>query len=320
MRLIRGLHNVPNSSDWLGCVATIGNFDGVHLGHQAILTQLNSLARQYSAPSLVVIFEPHPRELFAPNRAPVRLNGLRDKLALMAEQGVDYVLCLPFNSKMKAMTANAFIHDVLLQALKIKHLIVGDDFRFGCDRAGDYDALHAAGREHGFGVQNTQTHTHDGVRISSTAIRRALSSADLHAAQTLLGRDGYFISGRVGFGRQLGRTLNTPTANVLLKRHSLPLTGVYAVEVEHLEQPGHRHQGVANIGVKPTVAGVPEPSLEVHLFDFSGNLYYSHLRVWFKHKLRDEKAFDGLDALKSAIAEDKAAACRYFELTAKHHD
>lgn len=308
MRLLRGLHNIP--ADFRGCAATIGNFDGLHLGHQGILRALKDVAAAQGVPTLVMLFEPQPKEFFAPQAAPARLANLREKLQDLASHHVDYVLCLPFNQALRSMPAQAFIEQILLQALRVKHLIVGDDFRFGCDRSGDYRALAAAGQQHGFQVQDSPTLELDSERVSSTRVRTELSANNLSRVAHLLGRP-YRMSGRVAFGRQLGRQLDTPTANVMVNRRQLPLTGVFAVLVTE-EESGRRFSGVANCGIKPTVAGVPEPSLEVHLFDFSGNLYHRHLTVEFVHKLRDEQKFAGLAELQQAIAADKQAARQYF--------
>lgn len=308
MRLIRGLRNVPE--DFAGCVATIGNFDGLHLGHQNILASLRAAGEAERRPTLVMLFEPQPKEFFAPDSAPARLANFREKFLDLREAGVDYLLCLPFNEALRSMTANDFIQQILVDALKVKHLIVGDDFRFGCDRSGDYAALQAAGEHSGFIVEDTPTHLIDGERVSSTRVRDVLSQGDLVAAASLLGRP-YRMSGRVAYGRQLGRTLDTPTANVLIKRRHLPMSGVFAVHV-NVDSTGDEYVGVANLGVKPTIAGTPEPSLEVHLFGFKGNLYGQHLEVELLHRIRDEKKFSGLDELRAAINADKVAAQQYF--------
>ena len=329
MRLIRGLYNIP--SDFSGCVATIGNFDGVHLGHQAILQQLKKQGAQHQLPTVVMMFEPQPREFFAPDQAPARLANMSEKLQDLASFGVDYVLCLPFNQKLRSMSADQFIQTILLDGLKISHLIVGDDFRFGCDRTGDYQLLQQAGakEQNGFSVEDTKTFELAGQRVSSTLIRKCLSANDLGAASQLLGRP-YRMSGRIGYGRQLGRTIGVPTANVILQRNKLPMTGVYAVKVieitvascqasQRLDSAGKfkEWQGVANIGVKPTVAGTPEPSLEVHVFDFpssaaEGDLYGKRLSIEFCQKIREEKKFNGLDELKAAIANDMTVAREFF--------
>ncbi|MEN9465120.1 MAG: hypothetical protein RL217_1301 [Pseudomonadota bacterium] len=307
MRLLRGLGNIPSG---LHTVATLGNFDGVHLGHQALLHTLKAQAKALSLPSLVIIFEPQPKEFFAKEKAPARLSNLREKLQLFACFDVDFVLCLPFNARLRALGAQAFIDQVLVQGVGVRHLIVGDDFRFGHDRSGDFALLQAQGAVQGFSVKDTATVQAQAERISSTRVRVALAQGDLARVQALLGRP-YYFSGRVGFGRQLGRTLNTPTANILLKRQVLPATGVFAVHVQD-EQNGEHFLGVASLGVKPTITAIPEPSLEVHLFDFNGNLYHRHLRVELVQKIRDEQKFASLEALKTAIEADKAAARRLF--------
>lgn len=322
MRLIRGLYNIP--SDFSGCVATIGNFDGVHLGHQAILQQLKKQGEEHQLPTVVMMFEPQPREFFAPDQAPARLANMSEKLQDLASFGVDYVLCLPFNQKLRSMSADQFIQTILLDGLKISHLIVGDDFRFGCDRTGDYQLLQNAGKQFGFSVEDTKTFEFEGQRVSSTRVRKCLAANDLTGAGKLLGRS-YRMSGRIGYGRQLGRTIGVPTANVILQRNKLPMTGVYAVkaieievadchESEVLDASGQPRawQGVANIGVKPTVAGTPEPSLEVHIFDFANDLYGKRLSIEFCQKIREEKKFNGLDELKASIEQDMNVARDFF--------
>ena len=330
MRLIRGLYNIP--SDFSGCVATIGNFDGVHLGHQAILQQLKKQGAQHQLPTVVMMFEPQPREFFAPDQAPARLANMSEKLQDLASFGVDYVLCLPFNQKLRSMSADQFIQTILLDGLKIRHLIVGDDFRFGCDRTGDYQLLQTSGQQagessnkgDGFSVEDTKTFEIEGKRVSSTRIRECLSANDLESVNTLLGRP-YRMSGRIGYGRQLGRTIGVPTANIILQRNKLPMTGVYAVkaieievarcnESQALDSSGKvkEWQGVANIGVKPTITGIPEPSLEVHIFDFADDLYGKRLSIEFCQKIREEQKFNGLDELKAAIAKDINVAREFF--------
>ena len=323
MRLIRGLYNIP--TDFSGCVATIGNFDGVHLGHQAILQQLKKQGEEHQLPTVVMMFEPQPREFFAPDQAPARLANMSEKLQDLANFGIDYVLCLPFNQKLRSMSADQFIQSILLDGLKISHLIVGDDFRFGCDRTGDYQLLQNVGSKFGFSVEDTKTFELEGRRVSSTRVRECLGANDLESVNKLLGRP-YRMSGRIGYGRQLGRTIGVPTANVILQRNKLPMTGVYAVkaveievaecnESQVLDQVGqiNEWQGVANIGVKPTVAGTPEPSLEVHIFDFSDDVYGKRLSIEFCQKIREEQKFNGLDELKSAIGNDMKVARIFFK-------
>ena len=309
MRLIRGLTNLKilsrqvNSPLAEGCVATIGNFDGVHLGHQTIIDQVKSKARALNLPSVVIIFEPQPREFFQGLEAPPRLMGFRHKLGALLDAGIDIVLCLKFDETFRAYSGMGFIEDVLIEGLAVRHLVVGDDFRFGCDRAGDFGLLEAVGTIVGFSVENTRTITVEGERVSSTRIRNLLLENQLEKAEALLGYP-YRIFGRVVYGRQLGRRIGSPTANVLLSQMPA-LRGVYVVDVT-LENCVTQ-AGIANIGLRPTVDG-KQPALEVHLFDFTGTLYGQHIDVVFRHKLREEEKFDSIDALKAQIARDFAAA------------
>lgn len=306
MQLVRGLHNLLPLTQ--GCVATIGNFDGVHRGHQAILARLRERAIELGVPSCVVIFEPQPREFFAPDTAPARLTRLREKLELLAGQGVDRVLCLAFNRRLRELSADEFVHQVLVDGLRVKHLEIGDDFRFGAGRSGDFDFLVRAGEQYAFTVEAALTVELDGERVSSTRVRQALQAGELELAGRLLGRP-YALGGCVLHGQKLARQLGTPTANVQLKRRKPPLCGVFLVSVLH---QGRRYQGVANIGQRPTVAGDGSPHLEVHLLDFAGDLYGQRLTVEFHHKLRDEQRFASLEALKTAIDADVAAARAYW--------
>ena len=251
MKLIRGIHNLSQAPH--GCVLTIGNFDGVHRGHQALLQGLRAEGRARGLPVVVMIFEPQPLELFAADKAPARLTRLREKLRYLAESGVDYVVCLRFDRRFAALTAQAFISDLLVKRLGVQFLAVGDDFRFGAGRQGDFLLLQKAGSEFGFDITSTQTFCHGGVRISSTAVRQALAEDNLEQAENLLGHP-FIISGRVVHGDELGRTIGFPTANLPLRRQVSPVKGVYAVEVMGLgDKP---LPGVANIGTRPTVAGV----------------------------------------------------------------
>ncbi|GGY79516.1 bifunctional riboflavin kinase/FAD synthetase [Marinobacter zhanjiangensis] len=305
MRLIRGLKNLKLLSrrdDFIlsqGCVATVGNFDGVHLGHQTILEQVKEKAEALGVPSVVMVFEPQPREFFQGDEAPPRLTGFRQKFEAILSYGVDCVLCLKFDENFRSYSGMGFIEDVLIDGLKVHHLVVGDDFRFGCDRAGDFRLLNQVGERAGFSVENTRTVTVDGDRVSSTRIRHALQENNLSLAGRLLGHP-YTIRGRVVYGRQLGRTIGAPTVNIMLGRLA-PLRGVYVVDVE---LPDGRHRdGVANIGLRPTVDG-RQPSLEVHLLDFAGTLYGQRIAVTFRQPLRDEIKFDSIDELKDQIARD----------------
>ena len=305
MRLIRGLTNLKllsrreDSVLSQGCVATVGNFDGVHLGHQTILEQVKEKADALGVPSVVMVFEPQPREFFQGNDAPPRLTGFRQKFETLLAHGVDIVLCLRFDETFRSYSGMGFIEDVLIDGLKVRHLVVGDDFRFGCDRAGDFRLLQQVGNDAGYTVENTRTVTIEGDRVSSTRIRHALEQNRLALAGQLLGHP-YAISGRVVYGRQLGRTIGAPTANILLDRLA-PLQGVYVVAATLPD--GRRLDGVANIGLRPTVDG-RQPSLEVHVFDFAGTLYGQRIDVSFRHPLRDEVKFDSIDELKDQIARD----------------
>jgi riboflavin kinase/FMN adenylyltransferase len=290
-------------------VLTIGNFDGVHRGHRALLADLQAKARDLALPATVLTFEPHPRELFAPDQAPARLASLRDKFELLAECGVDRVHVCRFNHKLAALTADQFIERILVQGLSVRHLIVGDDFRFGQGRGGDFALLRQAGREHRFVVETMPTVDVNGIRVSSSAVRDALAGGDIEFAEQLLGRP-FVIAGRVMDGTKVGRTLGFPTANIQVRRKRLPLSGVYAVTVSGIaEQP---LPGAANIGVRPTLTADLKPVLEVHLLDFDGDIYGRHVDVNFLHKLRDEAKFDSRDELKAQIARDVAAVRGHF--------
>jgi riboflavin kinase/FMN adenylyltransferase len=285
-------------------VLTIGNFDGVHRGHQALLQGLCAEGAKRQLPVVVMIFEPQPLELFAGESAPARLTRLREKLRYLADSAVDYVLCVRFDRRFAALTAQQFIADLLVDRLGVKLLAVGDDFRFGAGRQGDFLLLQQAGKEYGFDVTSAQTYCHDGLRISSTSVRQALKEDDLAQAEKLLGHP-FVISGRVVHGDELGRTIGFPTANLPLRRQVSPVKGVFAVEVNGLGDTPV--PGVANIGTRPTVSGVRQ-QLEVHLLDTNMNLYGRHIDVVLRHKIRNEQRFASLDALKTQIAKDESTA------------
>ena len=306
MQLIRGLHNLRQHHR--GCVATIGNFDGVHRGHQAILDQLRDCAAALGLPVTVVIFEPQPREYFAGDQAPPRLTRLRDKVRLLAAYGAERIVCLPFNEALRSLTALEFIDRVLIDGLGVRHLVVGDDFRFGCDRAGDFALLTEVGEARGFGVEHTRTFTLDDERVSSSRVRTLLASGNFRQAARMLGRP-YRLSGRVVADRQLGRTIGVPTANLPLLSGPMALSGVYAAITRLAD--GRAFPGVANIGWRPTV-GSRRPVLEVNLFDFAGDLYGQPIDVVPCARLRGELTFDGLEALKRQIQADQARAREYF--------
>ncbi len=288
---------------------TIGNFDGVHCGHRAMLDRLVARAREMKLPCSVLTFEPHPREFFQPSAAPARLSRLREKLELIAGAGIDRTHVLRFGAQLAALAADRFIEDVLVRGLGMRWLLVGRDFRFGARRAGDFALLEASAARLGFGLEAMPEVTNAGERISSSATRTALAAGDLAGAARLLGRE-YTMSGRVAHGEKLGRTLGFPTANIVLRRRP-PLAGIFAVEVE-LEETHAVLRGVASVGRRPTVRENAPPLLEVHLFDWKGDLYGRHLRVKFRHKLRDEAKYDGLEALRAAIARDAGEARDYF--------
>lgn len=306
MELIRGLHNLQPRHR--GCVATIGNFDGVHLGHQAVLGQLAEKADELNLPATVITFEPQPQEYFAPDKAPSRLTKFREKLQALRRFSVDRLLCLSFNRRLAAMGADEFIQRILVDGLGVRYLVVGDDFRFGHGRQGDFAALQAAGQWHGFEVVHMHTFEVDGERVSSTRIRQALNAGDMQAAIRLLGRD-YRMSGRVAHGEKLGRQLGFPTANIYLHRKVSPLQGIFVVEVFGIT--GEPLQGVASLGTRPTVNGT-RVLLEVFLFAFNQDIYGEHIQVSFLHKLRDELRFDSLDALKVKIQQDVDDAQAFF--------
>lgn len=303
MQLVRGSHNLRPAHR--GCVATIGNFDGVHLGHQAVFTALKARAQAMGLPSLVITFEPQPLEYFRPAEAPARLTRLREKLAAIAECGIDRVLLLEFGAHLASQSAEVFIQSLLLDKLDVRHLYVGDDFRFGKGRQGDFELLRRTGQANGFGVESLHSVIHLDERVSSTGIRQALGAGDLARAAHWLGRP-YAICGRVGHGDERGRTIGFPTMNIDLHRQVSPLRGVFAVRVRGIDQAPL--PGVANIGNRPTVAGDDRFLLEVHLFDFDREVYGEHVAVEFVERIRDEKRFDSFDQLKKQIQADAGRA------------
>jgi riboflavin kinase/FMN adenylyltransferase len=307
MELIRGIHNLRPRHR--GCAATIGNFDGVHLGHKAVLGQLSERAVELRLPVTVITFEPQPREFFTPERVPPRLTRLREKVEALRRFGVERVLCLRFGSHLASLPPEEFIRIVLLDGLGVQYLVVGDDFRFGRKRAGNFALLQQTGVAHGFPVVNMHTFDIDGARVSSTRVREALEAGDLAGAERLLGRP-YRMSGRVAHGDKRGRTIGFPTANIFLHRTATPVQGVFAVELFGLE--GEPVRGVANVGNRPTVDGT-RSLLEVHLFDFQREIYGCHVQVEFLHKLRPERRFESFEALKRQIEDDAARARAWFD-------
>jgi riboflavin kinase/FMN adenylyltransferase len=289
-------------------VATIGNFDGVHLGHQNVLGQLAEKAAELHLPTVAITFEPQPAEFFGGDRAPARLARFREKLEALSRFSVNRVLCLPFNNAFSQLSAQEFIDRVLVDGLGVRYLVVGDDFRFGHGRAGDFAMLQQAGRVHGFQVVNMHTFEVDGERVSSTRIREALSAGDMDHAARLLGRP-YRMSGRVAHGDKRGRTIGFPTANIFLHRRVSPVNGVFMVEMFGLDK--EPWPGVANLGNRPTVDGT-RSLLEVHLLGLEQEIYGRHVHVDFLQRLRAERRFPSFDDLKTQIMADVERAKALF--------
>jgi riboflavin kinase/FMN adenylyltransferase len=303
MELLRGIHNLKTEHQ--GCVLSIGNFDGVHLGHHAVLSRLLIEAKRLNVPATVMTFEPQPAELFAGENAPARLSRLRDKFLQLEKQGLDRLLCVSFTHQFANISAQQFIEQLLIKKLDVKFLVIGDDFHFGYQRKGDFQLLKEAGEKYGFVVVDTQSLMQEEHRVSSSRIRDALALGDLQQAALMLGRK-FSMTGRVGHGRKLGRTIGVPTANILLKRRVSPVSGVFVVSILGVDKALSRqrvYQGVANIGQRPTVQGIRQ-QLEVHLFDFTGDLYGMQLEVILEEKLRDEVRFDSFAELKIQIDKD----------------
>lgn len=312
MELIRGLHNLRPRH--LGCVATIGAFDGVHVGHQAVIRHLLEKARELGLPSLIIVFEPLPREYFSPLKAPARIMSFREKIVALAGLGVDRVLRIRFNERLRGMSAQQFVDDIFVAGLGVRYVALGDDFRFGAGRKGDLAFIQKEGRRHGYEAGPTPTVDVDGERVSSTRIRKALDRADFAKAEVLLGRP-YSISGRVIYGRQLGRSIGVPTANLELRRLRSPLSGVFVVQVSGAGLDNV--PGVANVGVRPTVDDSIKANLEVHLLDREVELYGRHIEVTFRSKVREEQKFDSVAELTRQIERDIDAARDWFDRAAK---
>lgn len=305
--LIRGLHNLAPLKK--GCVVTIGNFDGVHQGHQALLKKVTDKAKTLGLPSVVITFEPQPKEYFAEGKSDVpRLMRWREKFYALSNCGIDKVLVVRFCSRFAALTAEEFIQRLLVEGLNAKSVIVGDDFRFGKARQGDFEFLKKTGDKIGLTVESMPSVVWQGERVSSTRIREALRNADEKAVMQYLGKP-YSMKGRVVHGHKRGRSIGFPTANINLHRHVAPVQGVYAVRMYGVGDKAIN--GVANVGVRPTVGGT-RSLLEVHLFDFDQEIYGQHVCVEFCKKLRDEKRYDNFDLLKEQIRKDAQAARAYF--------
>ena len=307
MRLIRGLNHLEPLGD--GCVLTIGNFDGLHLGHQRVIERVAAHGSRLQLPTVVMVFEPQPLEYFLGDHAPSRLTRLREKVIQFAKLPIDELLVLPFNRSLADYDAEQFIRNILVDKLNIKHLVIGDDFHFGKARRGNFALLQHRGQEYGFVVESTDSFELDGLRISSTLIRDALGEGDLFQAKTLLGRD-YSVCGRVAHGDKRGRELGFPTANLQMFRKNTPLVGVFAVTMTGIGDG--ELCGVANLGNRPTFDGGPRAVLETHLFNFNQDIYGRYVEVHFKAKLRDEIRFDSFAALKAQINKDVLAAHAFF--------
>ncbi len=303
IQLIRGLHNLRSAHH--GSVVTIGNYDGVHLGHRHMLAALRRQAAMHGQPATVITFEPNPREYFAPESAPARLMRLREKLDALGRQGVERVLLLRFDAAMQSVAADDFIERILVRGLGARAIVVGHDFRFARRREGTVAMLRDAGARCGFDVEEVDAYELDGERVSSSLVRAALGAGDLARASRLLG-DNYRISGRVRRGKRLGRRLGYPTANLALHRKVVPLSGIFAVRVHGAGLAGH--PAVASLGTRPTVDDRGEPLLEAHLFDFDGDLYGQQLEVEFLVRLREERRFESVDALVEQMHRDETEA------------
>lgn len=307
MELVRYLHNLKERH-W-GCVVTIGNFDGVHLGHQAVIQQLNNLARRLQLPAVVLIFEPQPLEFFAPDKAPPRLSSFREKVMWLREHGIDRVICLRFKQSLAQLSAKEFIERLLVEEVGARFVIVGDDFRFGKGRTGDLRMLQEMGKSRGFDAVSTETLMSGSERVSSSQIRLLLARGDMDGAADLLGRC-YSMIGRVIHGDKRGRQIGFPTANIAIKRSKPPMLGVFAVQVAGLDN--EVYEGVANIGTRPVFAG-NQVLLEVHLLNFNRDIYGRHLQVNFLKRLRSEHKFASIELLTERIKKDIEDARLYFK-------
>jgi riboflavin kinase / FMN adenylyltransferase len=307
VELIRGLINLK--ARHRGAVVSIGNYDGVHRGHQTVLRELRRCAEVFGVPATVIVFEPTPQEFFAPASPPARLMRFGEKITALAGQGVERVLCLRFDRQLAAMPPGTFIDRILVRGLGVRYLVVGDDFRFGHDRRGDFAMLKQAGAAHGFEVRDTGALLADGERISSTRIREALAAGDMEQATAMLGRP-FALGGHVLYGAQLGRKLGFPTANIALRRRSVPVRGIFAARVHGIES-GPR-DGIAYVGNRPAVGGAG-PLLEVFVFDLDADLYGRRLEVELLHRLRDDRHFENLETLQLQMQQDVTAARRWLQ-------
>jgi riboflavin kinase/FMN adenylyltransferase len=310
MELVRGAHNLK--ARHRDCVASVGNFDGVHLGHQKVLAKLASAAKALGVPTTVIVFEPQPAEYFAVGDPPPRLTRFREKFKLLDSFGIDQMIMINFSDELAALSADEFVEDIFVKRLAVRKLIVGDDFRMGRNRGGDYQRLCELGERHGFSVERTESHIIEGTRVGSTAIRGLIRDGDFAAAARMLGRP-YTISGRVVRGHQRGRAYGFPTANLNMDRTRPPLNGIYATEVRGLSD--RPIPSVSYVGSRPVVDD-PTYVLEVHLFDYDQDCYGRHIEVEFHHKVRDDMDFDSFDDLRDQIERDCASARQILAATA----
>ncbi|MCP4336184.1 MAG: bifunctional riboflavin kinase/FAD synthetase [Gammaproteobacteria bacterium] len=306
MKLIRGLSNLARPLR--ANAVTIGNFDGVHRGHQLVIEQLQRIARATGLPTVVIIFEPQPIEFFAPTRAPKRLARFREKIAYLKAQQIDYLLCLHFDEALAELSAEDFVQRILVDKLNTRHLVIGDDFHFGKNRSGNFDFLQQNSERFGFSVDETETLMHGGSRVSSTRVRECIRNEDFSGATELLGRP-YSLSGRIAHGKKLGRELGYPTINIKMGDKTLIVKGIFAVQVKGIDNCPLK--GVASIGTRPTVNGI-DTILEVYILDFNRDVYGYRVVVEFLHKIRNEEKFDSLEELSAHIAQDTEKAKAFF--------
>ena len=312
MQLIRGLSHLEPFKN--GCVLSIGNFDGLHLGHRAVIRKLVERGKVLGLPVVIMFFEPQPLEYFLGDNAPSRLMRLREKVIEMAKLPVDNLLIVRFNQNFANRDAEQFIEHILINTLNVKHLVIGDDFHFGKARRGNFAMLKEKGRLNGFTVEDTGSFQLGGLRISSTLIRDALVAGDLKRAEKLLGHC-YSVCGRIAHGDKLGRTIGYPTANIRMHRKNTPVNGVFAVTMTGID--GLEFEGVANVGTRPTLDGGSKVTLETYLFDFNKEIYGRYVEVHFHQKIRDESRFHSLEELKAQIVKDVAETKKIFAETKK---
>lgn len=307
MQLIRGITHLEPLSN--GCVLSIGNFDGVHLGHRKVIEKLVARGKHLNLPVVLMVFEPQPLEFFLGDNAPSRLMRLREKVIQFQSLPIDKLLVIKFNTLIANYEAEQFVQDYLVNKLRIKHLIIGDDFHFGKARRGNFSMLKDMGKKLGFDVENTHSFNMDEHRVSSTLIRDALGEGNLKHAKSMLGHD-YSICGRVTHGDKRGRTIGFPTANIQMFRKNTPISGVFAVTMSGIEKT--EIMGIANVGTRPTVDGNQTVILETHLFDFNRNIYGKYVEIHFKQKIREEVRFPSLNALKLQIEKDILKTKQFF--------